>query len=138
MRYFRCNSVSPTQGSLDSLEEMLTALNVAPPNASAISVIMCNYHDISKAIMSLDDGSHTPAYKNLEWRFQVKTSTRAVRNHLEPHVMLSLDLTNASGAQQTTKLTCTPDNLLHMRDVLEEALLEAKSQHMQKLTRQLK
>ena len=87
------------------------------------------------------DECEIPSYNNLNWRLQATIASRSMRNQLEPKIILNLELSNGNrpaSATRTQTMTCSPDNLLNLRDVLEEALTEAKSQHMQKLFRQLK
>lgn len=135
------------QDSLERLSTSLTALNVDERAVQVIAAAFEARQDVLRPNLAYLESNlvQTPSYHDLDWRFQVKTASRAVRTQMEPQVLLRLKLSDGgggggSGSAKPTplSLTCTADNLLHLRDVLDEALVEAKSQHMQKLTRQLK
>ncbi|XP_067014614.2 COMM domain-containing protein 2 [Anabrus simplex] len=83
-----------------------------------------------------------PHYKNLEWRFEVQVASRALHHQVTPLITMKLSLeTKGPDLISTTQNLCLqtdPTNLVHMTQVLEEALAEAKSQHTRRIQRSIK
>jgi len=92
--------------------------------------------------------SQCPHYVNLEWRIETQIASRALRDELIPKIILRFELSSSSSsssseaksksANEFVSLECDAANLLHLRDVLEDALAEARSQHLLKIARQIK
>ncbi|XP_069188717.1 COMM domain-containing protein 2-like [Procambarus clarkii] len=93
-------------------------------------------------------------YHNLEWRFDILVGSRTLSHIAEPLITLelSLDTNTLSGSQdedgdgdQQSKQVCDklllqadPNNLVHMTNILEEALREAHTHHSRRIHRYLK
>jgi len=75
-----------------------------------------------------------PHYQDLEWRFDVKLSSRMLRYQTTPQIMLKLH--THDGVNKSTKILQTdPVNLKHLTEQLEEALLQVKTSHCRKIAR---
>jgi len=77
------------------------------------------------------------SYRSLEWRMAAVIATRSVRCLMKPVFTLQFQLLDCNGQSKMVILDCTIDNLRKLRDVLEEALLMAKSRRVRKVTRML-
>lgn len=77
--------------------------------------------------------SGIPSYRNVEWRLEAQIASRTMVNQLDPRIIVRLELSNG-----THDLILTPANLIHMKEVLEEALSSSRSVHVQKLLRHVK
>ncbi|KAG8201824.1 hypothetical protein JTE90_027304 [Oedothorax gibbosus] len=78
-----------------------------------------------------------PQYKNLEWRLDVQIASRSLRRAMEPTLLLRLQLEKEEETNDVI-LEADPSNVLHMTEVLEQALQEAKSQHCRRIMRSIK
>ncbi|XP_064638440.1 COMM domain-containing protein 2-like [Lineus longissimus] len=92
-------------------------------------------HDIRKILceMSMD----LPHYKNLEWRLDIQVASRSLRHQTNPIILLKL-LTQDGDTEESTVLQTDPVNLIHMTNVLENALQELKSAHCRRIVRNIK
>lgn len=67
--------------------------------------------------------------------FQI--ASRSLRRALEPTLLMKLQL-EKEGETKDIILEADPSNVLHMTEVLEQALQEAKSQHCRRIMRSIK
>ena len=94
-----------------------------------------NHEEIRGILAEMDVVA--PHYESLEWRFDVKLASRMLNYQTTPEVVLKLHLND--GVKTEAKVLQTdPVNLLHMTNVLEEALAEMKSGHCRRLARTIK
>lgn len=77
------------------------------------------------------------SYNRLEWRLGAVVAGRTIRSCMKPLVTLSFTLVDCNGVGRKVMVECSVDNLRKMREVLEEALLIAKSQKVRKLAKML-
>ncbi|KAB7499329.1 COMM domain-containing protein 2, partial [Armadillidium nasatum] len=72
-------------------------------------------------------------YKDMEWRFDIITRTRALTDLAEPLITMQLKLEN-TGTQTIEKhhIQIEPRTLVHITEKLEEALHQARSHHIKK------
>lgn len=89
-----------------------------------------------------NDSLEMPHYKNMEWRFEAQLASRSLKQQITPLITMKLALENRRGnlsvSQENIVLQTDPTNLIHLTQVMEEALAEARSQHTRKLQRQFK
>ncbi|KAJ3654903.1 hypothetical protein Zmor_014056 [Zophobas morio] len=83
-----------------------------------------------------------PHYDDLEWRFEVQVSSRALLHQVVPLMTLDLSLKtmkdDGSGYEKEHLLLQTDvNNLLHITQELEKALIESRSRHSRKIQRAL-
>ncbi|XP_065840717.1 COMM domain-containing protein 2-like [Oscarella lobularis] len=83
--------------------------------------------------MSMD----LPHYHNLEWRLDVQLASRSLRRQTDPSIVMRLH-TKDRGKSDVQVLQADPANLLHMANVLEEALGEMKTAHCRRILRNIK
>ena len=78
-----------------------------------------------------------PHYEKLEWRFDVKLASRMLSYQTTPQILLKLHIN--TGERNDTKILQTdPVNLVHITNVLEDALAEMKSAHCRRIARTVK
>ncbi|XP_003742998.1 COMM domain-containing protein 2 [Galendromus occidentalis] len=77
------------------------------------------------------------SYRSLEWRLAAVIATRSLRGLMDPVLTLQFQLIDCNGYPRKVMLECSIDNLRKLRDVVEEALLMAKSRRVRKVTRML-
>nr|CAD7396814.1 unnamed protein product [Timema cristinae] len=94
------------------------------------------YHSKKEEIQSalLRPTLDIPHYQDLDWRVDIQLASRALHNQVTPLVSMKLSLDNG----QCVPLQTDPNNLLHMTQVLEQALQEAKGQHTRRIQRTFK
>ena len=80
-----------------------------------------------------DSHSGIPSYQDVEWRLEAQLASRTLSNQLDSRVIIRLKLSDG-----TRDIRCTPANLIHLKQVLEEALENSRTVHVQKLLRHLK
>ena len=113
--------------SLDLHEEVSEALvEFYTDNQNTIREIL------SKLELSL------PQYQNLEWRFDVQLASRMLNYQTTPQVLLKFHLNNGGSSNDVHVLQTDPVNLLHMTQILEEALNEIKTAHCRRIARNIK
>ncbi|KAG7155911.1 COMM domain-containing protein 2-like [Homarus americanus] len=111
-----------------------------------------NETDIKEYLKTM--GVQTPHYRNLEWRFDILVGSRTLTHIAEPLVTLQLSLDentarsfqageSGTGIEERSEcvkllLQTDPNNLVHMTNVLEEALHEARTHHSRRIHRHLK
>ncbi|XP_023020525.1 COMM domain-containing protein 2 [Leptinotarsa decemlineata] len=84
-----------------------------------------------------------PHYENLKWRFEAQVSSRALLQQAIPIVAMELELKTERDDKSGSKkekilLQSDPNNLMHIANELEKALLESKSRYSRKIQRTLK
>ncbi|XP_065063471.1 COMM domain-containing protein 2-like [Rhopilema esculentum] len=78
-----------------------------------------------------------PHYDNLEWRLDVQVASRSMRSQTAPNILLKFTIKD--GEKKDVKLLQTdPVNLIHLTEVLEQALAEMKTGHARRVTRNIK
>nr|CAD7426636.1 unnamed protein product [Timema monikensis] len=94
------------------------------------------YHSKKEEIQSalLRPTLDIPHYQDLDWRVDIQLASRALHHQVTPLVSMKLSLDNG----QCVPLQTDPNNLLHMTQVLEQALQEAKGQHTRRIQRTFK
>nr|CAD7443694.1 unnamed protein product [Timema bartmani] len=94
------------------------------------------YHSKKEEIQSalLRPTLDIPHYQDLDWRVDIQLASRALHHQVTPLVTMKLSLDNG----QCVPLQTDPNNLLHMTQVLEQALQEAKGQHTRRIQRTFK
>ncbi|XP_069188722.1 COMM domain-containing protein 2 [Procambarus clarkii] len=125
-------------------------------NEAAVSVLTDVYtqHEVELKDYLKTMGVKILQYHNLEWRFDILVGSRTLSHIAEPLITLelSLDTNTLSGSQdedgdgdQQSKQVCDklllqadPNNLVHMTNILEEALREAHTHHSRRIHRYLK
>lgn len=60
-------------------------------------------------------------YKDLSWRLEVITNTRAIRNIHRPQVVFRLRLSQPDGSEKITFVKSDLGNLYNLKDNIEEA-----------------
>ncbi|GFT83735.1 COMM domain-containing protein 2 [Nephila pilipes] len=100
-----------------------------------VKCYMEHNQEIRSLLSSLNMG--IPHYKNLEWRLDVQIASRTLRRPLEPSILLKLQLEEESKSENII-LEADPSNIIHMTQVLDQALQEAKSQHFRRIMRSIK
>lgn len=79
-----------------------------------------------------------PHYHDLEWRFEVVVSSRALLEQVTPLVTMDLQLkTENEEDVKHVLLQTDPTNLVHLTEQLEKALNESRSRHSRKIQRAL-
>ncbi|GJQ82173.1 hypothetical protein Trydic_g6004 [Trypoxylus dichotomus] len=81
-------------------------------------------------------------YHNLNWRFEVQVSSRSLLQQVTPLIAMELILTmpnsNEEGENKKHMLLQTdPNNLLHITEELERALVESRSRHSRRIQKAL-
>ncbi|GFQ87893.1 COMM domain-containing protein 2 [Trichonephila clavata] len=104
-------------------------------NQSQEELVKC-YLDHNQEIRSLLSSLNMgiPHYKNLEWRLDVQIASRTLRRPMEPSMLLKLQLEEENKSENII-LEADPSNIIHMTQVLDQALQEAKSQHFRRIMR---
>jgi len=103
--------------------------------AELVKCYLENNHEIRSLLTSLDLG--IPHYHNLEWRLDVQIASRSLRRPIEPTLLLGLQL-QKDGKINNTVLEADPSNIIHMTEVLDQALQESKSHHCRRIMRSIK
>ncbi|KFM77098.1 COMM domain-containing protein 2, partial [Stegodyphus mimosarum] len=85
-----------------------------------------NSQEIRSLLTTLNVG--IPHYHNLEWRIDVQIASRNLRRPVEPSFLLKLQL-QKDGETVNNVFEADPSNIIHMTEVLDQALQEAKSHH---------
>ncbi|XP_076650570.1 COMM domain-containing protein 2-like isoform X2 [Halictus rubicundus] len=85
-------------------------------------------------------GFKLPEYHDMEWRFEVQLASRSLLKQVAPLITLDLSIKNPDKEEsiEHVLLQTDPNNLLHITQVLEEALQEGRSQHIRRLSRVIK
>ena len=117
----------------DDLYDSLVAMGFAEQHAETIKDAFSS----TTTRRALNNCASTlPGYDNLEWRLDVKLSTRSLHQQLDPVVRMKLH--TSDGEQKNVHFLQTdPVNLLHMSRVVEEALDEMKSNHVRRILRNI-
>ena len=97
----------------------------------------------NKILAQLDrDSSGIPHYSNLEWRLETQIASRMLRDQLEPRLILRFELdqtgNKVGGEKKFVTLQCDPSNLINLHQSMEDALAQARSQHLLKIARHVK
>ncbi|PRD27953.1 UNVERIFIED_CONTAM: Commd2 [Trichonephila clavipes] len=66
-----------------------------------------------------------------------KIASRTLRRPMEPSMLLKLQLEEENKSENII-LEADPSNIIHMTQVLDQALQEAKSQHFRRIMRSIK
>ncbi|XP_023209716.1 COMM domain-containing protein 2-like [Centruroides sculpturatus] len=92
-------------------------------------------NDVRKELSGLSTAY--PHYHNLKWRLDVQLATRSLRHQTTPLIMLKLELIQDEKVKSFL-LQIDPVNLIHMTEVLDQALKESKLQHCRRIMRHIK
>ncbi|KAF5287980.1 hypothetical protein FQR65_LT12157 [Abscondita terminalis] len=82
-----------------------------------------------------------PHYHDLNWRFEIQVASRSLLHQVTPLITMDLVLTEPTGtieAQASKKhllLQTDPCNLVHITEMLENALIESRSRHSRRIQR---
>lgn len=85
-----------------------------------------------------------PHYQDLEWRFEVQLASRALHHQVTPLITMNLTLetktalASGSTSRKNVVLQTDPTNLVHVTQVLEEALRGSQNQHSRQIQRSFK
>lgn len=80
----------------------------------------------------------TVEYSNVEWRVDVNLATRAVREIIEPEIVLKLDMKSGQDDQITSEVLKTDVvNLVHLTNSLEDALNEIKTHYVRRVMKNI-
>ncbi|KAK7866060.1 hypothetical protein R5R35_013560 [Gryllus longicercus] len=125
---------------LDFRDSMLT-LGFSEAHQEILSAFFENKKE--EILNVLNNYSHDlPHFKDLEWRFEVQLASRSLQHQITPLITMKLSLENRRGSVaipgEQLVLQTDPTNLVHLTQVLEEALLEARSQHTRRFQRYIK
>jgi len=77
-------------------------------------------------------------FKDLNWRLEVITDSRAIRGINKPRILMQLKLQQPNGDETLKYLITDPANLFNFKDNIEDALLESNSNQMLKIIRHMK
>ncbi|GAB6028229.1 COMM domain-containing protein 2 [Chamberlinius hualienensis] len=91
--------------------------------------------DIRSVLLTMPMG--LPHYSDLEWRCDVQIASRSLHHQIIPNTLLKLTVANKE-TENVKFLQSDITNLVHMTEVLDQALQEAKSQHSQRIKRHIK
>ncbi|XP_044020786.1 COMM domain-containing protein 2 [Aphidius gifuensis] len=125
--------------TIDDLKKLLLNLGFDEEKESVISQLyISKQNDISKALENT--GFKLPQYHNMEWRFEVQVASRLVPSQIIPTMTLDFELKNTDSTDKIEHVTLQTDapNLLHLCQVIENAIKEGKSQHVRKIKKNLK
>ena len=87
----------------------------------------------------MDTNSSSPLnYSSLEWRFQTQLASRSARDQLKPQILLKFELNDKKDNKKYVTLECSSAQLAHLHDLMEEALIAVRSQHLLKTVRRVK
>lgn len=75
---------------------------------------------ITKLIDSSSDS--TASYKDISWRLEVVTNTRAIRNIHQPQIVYRLRLKQPDGCDKDHFIKSDLGNLYNLKENIEEAL----------------
>ena len=130
-----------TEASKQSISEVdlqhsLVTVELSETIANCLLQTYKENHEEIRGILAKMD-IITPHYESLEWRFDVKLASRMLNYQTTPEVILKFRLNNGESTD-TKVLQTDPVNLMHMTNVLEEALAEMKSGHCRRLARTIK
>ncbi|KAF7996780.1 hypothetical protein HCN44_002426 [Aphidius gifuensis] len=117
--------------TIDDLKKLLLNLGFDEEKESVISQLyISKQNDISKALENT--GFKLPQYHNMEWRFEVQVASRLVPSQIIPTMTLDFELKNTDSTDKIEHVTLQTDapNLLHLCQVIENAIKEGKSQHV--------
>lgn len=96
--------------------------------------------DIQEVLSKLE--LKEPHYHDLDWRFEVVVSSRALLEQVTPLITMDLQLKteNKDNGGEEVKhvlMQTDPTNLVHLSEELERALNESRSRHSRKIQRAL-
>ncbi|XP_071954791.1 COMM domain-containing protein 2-like [Antedon mediterranea] len=77
-----------------------------------------------------------PHYHDLEWRLDVELASRSLRHQVIPNILLRFH-TKEYDENKSMLLQTDPVNLVHMTEVLEDALDQVKTQHSRRILRNI-
>jgi len=127
-----CSKLMITE--MDFHDSFLTLGLSEEVNKALLNLYLENRTEIRRILDSMDIQLH--AYKNLEWRLDVQVASRALRQQMEPIIVMKLDV---EGQTPNSHLLQTdPTTLNHIVDELEAALKEMRASHYRRVTRGLR
>lgn len=136
LMYVLCESCKLSLSEIDFRDSLMILDLPEELRKELLDIYLQNRKEV-RAILS-ESSVHLPEYRDLEWRIDVQLASRALRRQVQPSVLLRLH-TSASGQGDSCQLLQTdPGNLLHLTEVLEDALQEARSQHSRRIMRNIK
>ncbi|XP_034238373.1 COMM domain-containing protein 2-like [Thrips palmi] len=105
--------------------------------------VLTEFYESNKETVDLALGTLAPSlphYHNLEWRFDVQIASKALVKETIPTLTMKLGLEERpqledNPVRESLLLQTDPNNLKHIIQKLDEALVEASSQHSRRLQR---
>ncbi|KAJ1528584.1 hypothetical protein ONE63_006986 [Megalurothrips usitatus] len=106
-------------------------------------VILSEFYESNQEIVDSALSTLSPTlmhYQDLEWRFDIQVASRALLRQTVPVLTMKLTFqekpcTGENSNRSSLLLQTDPNNLKHMIKKLDDALLEASSQHSRRLQR---
>ncbi|CAH1102669.1 unnamed protein product [Psylliodes chrysocephalus] len=122
----------------DFRDSVLT-LGFSPEQQNVLSNLYITKQDEIYEVLKVPiNESH---FDDLRWRFEAQVSSRSLSQQVIPLITMELTTkTDVNGISEKEKqlLQTDPNNLLHIVNELENALLQSKSRHSKKVERALK
>jgi len=131
LMYFFIESAKKMLTEMDFLDSTLTLGFNEEQQKELLSFYKENQADLRQVLRLFSPAF--PGYRNLEWRLDINVASRALHRQVSPSFLLKLQLD-----ENSVYLETDPVNLIHMTQVLEEALQEMKSRHCRRITRLVK
>lgn len=123
---------------LNELELKDSMISIGLPEIVQEEIIQFYFNrglDVRKELLGLSTAY--PHYHNLKWRLDVQLATRSLRHQTIPLIMLKLELKHNEKIKPLL-LQIDPVNLVHLTEVLDQALKESKLQHCRRIMRHIK
>jgi len=122
-------------GEIDFQDSVMTLGFSEEVNKSLLDVYLANRKEIRNILSEMT--VTVPHYHNLEWRFDVELASRSLHHQTNPLVLMKLH-TKEGEEKKSDVLQVDPVNLIHMTNVLENAMNEMKTAHCRRIVRNIK
>lgn len=122
-------------GEIDFQDSVMTLGFSEEVNKSLLEVYLANRKAIRDILSEMT--VTLPHYHNLEWRFDVELASRSLHHQTNPLVLMKLH-TKEGKKEKSEVLQVDPVNLVHMTNVLENAMHEMKNSHCRRIVRNIK